>query len=95
MYKMAARAVQIDTHGNNPALAATALANGAVMLVQAVNAAPALAPGDRTAALMLAEAYSSTNAMGSFLNRDDPALQAAIDDVNAKDAKMKALCGAG
>ncbi len=94
-YKLAARAVQIETNGDNPALAAAALANGAVMLGQAVNAAPALDPGDRTAALTLADAYSSTNAMGSFLQRDDPALQAAINDVNAKDSRMKAVCGGG
>ncbi|KAA1239853.1 hypothetical protein F0Q45_26710, partial [Mycobacterium simiae] len=89
------RQVQIETHGDNPALATAAGVNGAVMLEQAVNAAPALAPGDRAAALTLAEAYTSTNAMGSYLHRDDPALQAAIDDVNAKDAHMKAVCGGG
>ncbi|ETW23711.1 hypothetical protein MGAST_12695 [Mycobacterium gastri 'Wayne'] len=60
-----------------------------------MDGAPALSPGDRAAALALAEAYTSTNAMGSYLGRDDPALQAAIDDVIAKDARMKAVCGAG
>lgn len=95
VYKLAARSVQIETNGPNPALAAASLANGAVMLGQAVDAAPALAPEDRAAALALANAYSSTNAMGSSLTRDDPQLQAAINDVNAKDARMKAVCGVG
>ncbi|ORV79976.1 hypothetical protein AWC07_22010 [Mycobacterium gastri] len=95
VYKLAARQVQIETNGTNPALAAAAGVNGAVMLIQAVDGAPALSPGDRAAALALAEAYTSTNAMGSYLGRDDPALQAAIDDVIAKDARMKAVCGAG
>ncbi|MDC8996373.1 hypothetical protein PR371_20620 [Mycobacterium marinum] len=94
-YKLAARAVQIDTNGTNPALAAAALANGAVMLVLAANTAPALVPDNRAAALSLAHAYSDTNAMGSFLSTDDPALRAAVDDVNSKDAQMKTICGNG
>ena len=65
------------------------------MLQHVVNVAPALAPGDRAAALALADAYTSTNAKGSFLRRADPALQAAIDDVNAKDARMKTVCAGG
>lgn len=64
------------------------------MLIQAVDDAPALSPGDRAAALRLAAAYTSTNAMGSYLGRDDPALRTAIDEVIAKDARMKAVCGA-
>ena len=95
VYKLAARSVQIDTNGDNQALAGVALVNGAVMLEQAVDAAPALAPGDRAAALALAPAYTNANAVGSFSHRDDPALQAALDDANAKDAQMKAVCGGG
>ncbi len=95
IYTLAARSVQIETNGNNPALAAAALANGALMLEQVVNTALALPPGDRADALALADAYTSTNAMGSFLGRDDPALQAALNDVNTKDGRMKAVCGGG
>ncbi|MEQ6322693.1 hypothetical protein [Mycobacterium canetti] len=65
------------------------------MLEQVVNTALALPPGDRADALALADAYTSTNAMGSFLGRDDPALQAALNDVNTKDGRMKAVCGGG
>ncbi|WP_230872007.1 hypothetical protein [Mycobacterium canetti] len=93
VYKLAARAVQIQTHIDNQALGVAALVNGAVMLEQVVNAAPALAPSDRIAALALAEAYTNTNAVGSFTHRDDPASHAVLDDVNAKDTRMKAICG--
>ncbi|WP_421845687.1 hypothetical protein [Mycobacterium sp.] len=50
VYKLAARSVQIDTHGDDRALAGVAVVNGAVMLGQAVNASPALAPSDRATA---------------------------------------------
>ena len=95
VYKLAARSVQIETNGDNPALAGVAAVNGAVMLQAAVNVALALAPGDRAAALALAGAYSNTTAVSSFAHRDDPAWQAALNDVNAKDAQMKAVCGGG
>ncbi|KAA1243469.1 hypothetical protein F0Q45_25615 [Mycobacterium simiae] len=95
VYKLAARSVQIDTHGGDRALAGVATVNGALMLEQAVNAAPALAPADRAAALKLAEGYTNASAMASYLHRDDPDWQAVVDDVNAKDARMKAVCGGG
>ncbi|VBA39725.1 hypothetical protein LAUMK191_03104 [Mycobacterium attenuatum] len=95
VYKLAARSVQTDTHGGNQALAGVALVNGAVMLEQAVNAAQALSPADRAAALALADAFINVNAVGSFAPIDDPASQTAINDANAKDARMNALCGAG
>ena len=96
VYKLAARSVQIDTNGDNPALAGVAAVNGALMLEQEVSAAPALAPADRVAALALAAAYTNANATGSIaIGRDDPAFRAAVDDVNVKDARMKAVCGGG
>ncbi|WP_419538339.1 hypothetical protein [Mycobacterium colombiense] len=95
MYKLAARAVQIDTNGDNPALAGVASVNAAVALGQAVNAAPAIASGDRAAALALAAAYTKATAMGSWSQRDDPAFRAEVDDVNAKDAAMKKICDVG
>ncbi|ORB32099.1 hypothetical protein BST40_28095 [Mycobacterium persicum] len=94
VYKLAARAVQVETNGASPALAGVAAVNGALMLETTINTAPALASGDRAAALALAEAYSNTTATSSIASgRDDPTWRAALDDVNAKDARMKALCG--
>lgn len=95
VYKAAARAVQIDTNSDNSALSRIATVNGAVMLEQAVAAVPALAPDDRATAVALAEAYTNANAVASVTYRDDPAWRSAADDVNAKDARMKAVCGGG
>nr|WP_082951339.1 hypothetical protein [Mycobacterium mantenii] len=94
-YKLAARSVQIETNGNDRAAAGVAGVNAAVMLEQAVKAAPATSPGDRAAALALAAAYTKATAMGSSLQRDDPVFSAEVDDVNAKDAAMKKVCGGG
>ncbi len=95
VYTLAARSVQIDTHGDSPALSRVSTVNGALMLEQAVNSAPALAPADRAAALTLAEAYTSATSAASSAHRDDREWQAVMDDVNAKDAQMKAVCGGG
>jgi hypothetical protein len=90
-YKLAARAVQIETNGNSPERAGVATVNGAVLLGQALNAAPALTSGDRTTAVALAEAYSNAAAAASL--GDSAAWQSTIADVNAKDAAMKKVCG--
>lgn len=95
VYKLAAQAVRIDTHGGDRALAGVATVNGALMLEQAVNTAPALTPADRIAALTLAHAYSRASAMASVFHRDDPEWRSTVDDVNVKDARMKAICGGG
>ncbi|HEX5255028.1 MAG TPA: hypothetical protein VFW69_14370 [Mycobacterium sp.] len=94
-YKLAARSVDIDTNTDNRALAGAVSVNAAVMLEQAVSAAPAMIPGDRAAALTLAAAYTKATAMGSALQRDDPQFRSEVDDVNAKDAAMKKICGIG
>ncbi|GJN97552.1 hypothetical protein NJB1907f44_30080 [Mycobacterium marinum] len=94
-YKLAARAVQIQTSIEDRALATAGTVNGAVMLQQAVTAAPELALVDRSAALALADAYTNANAFSSYLHRDDPEWKAVVNDVNAKDAKMKARCAGG
>nr|WP_082282105.1 hypothetical protein [Mycobacterium colombiense] len=94
-YKLAAHAVQIDTNGASPERANIATVNGAVMLAQAVNSAPAIPPGERAAALTLAEAYSNAVAVSSTAGGDDPTWRAAINDVIAKDAPMRQLCGGG
>jgi hypothetical protein len=94
-YKLAAHAVQIETNGTNQAFAGIATVNGAVMLEEAVNAAPGIAPSERAAALALAEAYSNVAATSSLAGGQDPAWQSALNDANSKDAAMKAICGGG
>ncbi|MDM3975484.1 hypothetical protein QRB36_15050 [Mycobacterium marseillense] len=95
-YKLAAHAVQIDTNGDNPAFAGIATVNAAVMLEQAASTVPALPPSDRAAALALAAAYSNAQATTSLVQtRDDPAWRSVSDEVNAKDAAMKKVCGSG
>ncbi len=93
-YKLATRAVQIDTHGEDKALAAATMANSALMLEQAANAGPTLGTEERSAALALAQALTRTNSVGSFTHADDPEWQAAVRDVDARNTQMKALCGA-
>ncbi|BCO76170.1 hypothetical protein MINTM008_55050 [Mycobacterium intracellulare] len=92
-YKLAARSVDIDTNTDNRALADAVSVNAAVLLQQAISAAPAISSGDRAAALALAAAYTKAAAMGSALQRDDPEFRAEVDDVNAKDAAMRKICG--
>ncbi|KAB7838431.1 hypothetical protein GCL30_10710 [Mycobacterium tuberculosis] len=66
------------------------------MLQQTLNTTPALVPGERTDALALAEAYGAYGQATAFaMEQDHPAWQSAANDVNAKDARMKAICGGG
>nr|WP_231978450.1 hypothetical protein [Mycobacterium sp. E3298] len=93
-YRLAGRAVQVDTNGKNPERAGVSTVNGAVMLEEAVNANPATGPADRAAAIALAESYSNVAAVSSLATgSDDPAWQAALSDANAKDAAMQKICG--
>lgn len=91
-YKLVALAVQVDTGGNDRALARIADTNGAVMLDLAA-ANPALDADHRDAARALAMAYGTVTAMGSSVVASDADYQAALDDVTAKDAAMKKVCG--
>lgn len=50
-YKLAARSIDIDTNTDNRALADAVSVNAAVLLQQAISAAPAISSGDRAAAL--------------------------------------------
>ncbi|MBV8789994.1 MAG: hypothetical protein JOZ00_25345 [Mycobacterium sp.] len=93
-YKVAARAVQVDTNGDDKALGRIALTNSAVMLQNAI-ANPALDPEHRNAALALALAYLTDTAKSSSGAATEAEFQAALDDVNAKDAVMKKVCGGG
>ncbi len=62
-YKLAARAVQVDTNGSDKALARIALTNAAVMLDNAA-ADPALDAKHRDAARALATAYRNDDGEG-------------------------------
>ncbi len=91
-YKLAARAVQVDTNGNDKALARTATTNAAVMLENAATD-PALDAKDRDAARALATAYLTATAKATNGVVADAEWQAALDEVIAKDAAMKKVCG--
>lgn len=93
-YKLVARAVEVDTSGNDKALARIADTNGAVMLEMA-SAAPALDTNHREAARALALAYGTVTAMGNSAIATDADYRAALDDVIAKDAAMRKVCGGG
>ncbi|MGD1283470.1 hypothetical protein ACKUUR_23905 [Mycobacterium seoulense] len=90
-YRLAARAVQIETNGASPERAGIAEVNGAMILGDAVGASPAIAPDDRDAAVALARAYNNLAAVASL--NDNSRWQSALDDANAKDAAMKKVCG--
>nr|WP_231633731.1 MULTISPECIES: hypothetical protein [unclassified Mycobacterium] len=93
-YGLAARAVQVDTNGSDKAFARIALTNAAVMLGNAA-ANPALDAEHRNAAQALATAYLSDTAKSSEGAATETEFRAAVDDVNAKDAVMKKVCGGG
>lgn len=93
-YTLAARAVQVDTNGNDVALGRIAATNAAAMLDSAA-ANPALDAKHRDAADALAKAYRTTTAMAAKGVATDVEWQAALDDVNAKDAAMKKACAEG
>lgn len=93
-YKLVARAVEVDTSGNDKALARIADTNGAVLLDMA-SGAPALDTNHREAARALAMAYGTVTAMGNSAIATDADYRAALDDVIAKDAAMKKVCGGG
>ncbi|WP_082946210.1 hypothetical protein [Mycobacterium sp. E1747] len=93
-YKLAARAVEVDTGGNDRALARIATTNGAVMLENAI-ASPALDAKHRDAARALAGAYATLTAMSNNTVATDAQYQAALDDITAKDSVMKSVCANG
>ncbi len=90
-YKLAARAVGVDTNGNNPAFARIALTNAAAML-DSVDTIPALVTADRDAARALATAYRTVTAKSSSDAFTEPEYRAALDDVKAKDTAMRKIC---
>ncbi len=91
-YKLAARAVQVETNGSDKALARVALTNAAAMLDNGA-ADPALDVTHRDAARALANAFRTTTALAS--GGTDAQWQASLDDANSKDAVMKKVCGGG
>ncbi|MCV7123501.1 hypothetical protein AWC15_21695 [Mycobacterium lacus] len=91
-YKLAARAVQVETTGTDRALARIALTNAAALLDNAT-LDPALDSKHRDAARALATAYRTTTAMGSVAT--DAEYRTALDDIIAKDAVMRQVCANG
>ncbi|MGD1283469.1 hypothetical protein ACKUUI_22085 [Mycobacterium seoulense] len=91
-YKLASRAVQIDTNGSDKALARSATTNAAVMLENAA-ADLALDAKPRDAARELSAAYLTATAKATNGVVSDSEWQAALDEVIAKDAAMKQVCG--
>lgn len=93
-YKVAARAVQVDTNGSDKAFARIALTNSAVLLYN-VSDDPALDEQHRSAAQALATAYLTDTAKSSEGAATEAEFQEAVADVNTKDAAMKKVCGGG
>ncbi|OBB93334.1 hypothetical protein [Mycobacterium sp. 852002-40037_SCH5390672] len=93
-YKLAARAVQVDTNGSDKAFARIALTNSAILLFSVSND-PALDEQHRSAAQALATAYLTDTAKSSEGAATEAEFQEAVADVNAKDAAMKKVCGGG
>ncbi len=93
-YKLAARAVQVDTNGSDKALARIAThqrRRHARQLPQPIRLSTLT---HRDAARALAMAYATTTARAHGV-ATDAECQAALDDVIAKDAVMKKVCGGG
>jgi hypothetical protein len=88
------RAVRVDTNGHDLGLGRVALTNAAAML-DAAAANPALDATNRDAAWALANAYRMATAMGSRDVATDAEFRASLDDINAKDAAVKKICGDG
>jgi len=93
-YKLVAQAVEVDTSGNDRALARIADTNGALLLSMAADD-PALDANHRDTARALATAYGTVTAKGNSVVASDADYRAALDDVIAKDAAMKKVCGGG
>lgn len=93
-YKLGARAVQVDTNGHVVALGRIALTNAAAMLDDAA-ANPVLSSTYRDPPRALAASYRQGTAMGNRDIATDAQFQAALDDINAKDAAMKKACEGG
>lgn len=94
MYQLAAKAVQVDTAGTDKALARIATTNGALMLDMGASN-PALDENHRDAARALEAAYLTVTAKSSYGVATEAEFQSALDNVIAKDAAMKKVCGGG
>lgn len=94
MYKLAAQSVQVDTAGTDKALARIATTNGALMLDMGANN-PALDTNHRDTARALESAYLTVTAKSSYGVATEAEFQSALEDVLARDAAMKKVCGGG
>lgn len=93
-YRLAAKAVQVDTSGSDKGLARVATTNGAIMLEMAA-ADPALDFTYRDAARALAMSYATLTAKSSSGVANDAEFQSALDDIVSKNSVMKKVCGGG
>ncbi|MCV7087467.1 hypothetical protein [Mycolicibacter hiberniae] len=92
-YRLAVRASQIDTApGGEIALARIAMVNGAQILETAV-ADPSLDASLRDAGQALALSFQTQAALASIETGMSATWQQIVDDTNAKDRAVKALCG--
>ncbi|OBH18136.1 hypothetical protein A5710_04335 [Mycolicibacter sinensis] len=92
-YKLAARAMHIETSTpDNTALARIAMSNGALILETAA-ANPALDAKQRDAARALAATYQTTAAIGTTGMATREQYNESVDDMNVKDRVMQGLCG--
>lgn len=93
-YKLAARAVGVDTNGNSLALARIAFTNAAAMLDSTDND-PAIDNEHRGSAHALATAYRELTASSSSDAFTEREYRAALNDVGVKEAAMKKYAEAG
>ncbi|WP_231996761.1 hypothetical protein [Mycobacterium scrofulaceum] len=84
--------MQVDTNGTDKALARIAATNAALMLENAADDS-ALDARQSDVARALATAYLMATAKATSGVVSDSEWQAALDDVIAKDAAMKQVCG--
>lgn len=92
-YKVAARAVSIETAPNGDiAFARISMINAALVLDSAATD-PALDSKYRDAARALAVTYQTTAAIGTKGMATTEGFREAVDDSNAKELVLKDLCG--
>lgn len=93
-YKSAARAVQVDTNGSQPAFARIALTSPAALLYNA-STDPVLDEQHPSGRQALATALLTDTAKSSERVATDTEFRDAVADVNAQDAATKKVCGVG
>ncbi|MDM3975485.1 hypothetical protein QRB36_15055 [Mycobacterium marseillense] len=93
-YVLVTRAIEVDTTGNDRALAWIADTIGGVLLDVAGDK-PAFDTNHSNVARLLAPAYCKVTAKGNSVVGSEGAYRAAPDDVIAKDGALKKVCRGG